>query len=30
MLIIYTSNEEDSDLTYEPILTLRSIRPICE
>lgn len=23
-------NEEDSDLTYEPILTLRSIRPICE
>jgi serine/threonine protein kinase len=23
-------NEEDSDLTYEPILTLRSIRPVCE
>ena len=23
-------NEEDSDLTYEPVLTLRSIRPICE
>lgn len=23
-------NEEDSDLTYEPVLTLRSVRPICE
>ena len=23
-------NEEDSDLTYEPVLTLRSIRPVCE
>lgn len=22
-------NEEDSDLTYEPIQTLRSIRPVC-
>lgn len=23
-------NEEDSDLTYEPIQTLRSIRPVCD
>ena len=23
-------NDEDSDLTYEPVLTLRSIRPVCE
>lgn len=22
-------NEEDSDLTYEPIQTLRSIKPVC-
>ena len=23
-------NEEDSDLEYEPVLTMRTIRPVCE